>query len=121
MTLKEKLWKAWSNRHEIAEGVWNTWVTCSPELEAEAQRRLRICEANTCGLWDSTGTSDKLLTKGKPGCTGCGCVGEYKVHCFHCNCTLKDLGQTPLWEAIIDEDMNKEVRQKEWEQQFKNK
>lgn len=119
MTLKEKLQKAWENRAHIAEGLWNTYISHNQEIKDEAARRLSICEANTCGYWDSTGTSDKLLVKGKPGCTGCGCTGEYKVACMSCDCTLKELGQTPLWEAIMSREQEMDIKDKEYHNQFK--
>jgi hypothetical protein len=121
MTLREKLQKAWDNRSQIAEGIYNTYLSLDPEIKAEAARRLEICQANTCGLWDSTGTSPKLVIQGKPGCTGCGCEGTYKVNCMKCWCSLKDIGQPPLWDAITTEEMDKEIAQKQWEEQFKNK
>ncbi len=119
MNLKDILQKAWENRSQIAEGLYHTYISCKPELEAEAQRRLTICKQNTCGLWDETGTSEKLVVKGKGGCTGCGCEGIYKTHCFQCHCTLKDLGQEPLWDAVIDREVAKAINQAEYEQQFK--
>lgn len=119
MTLKDKLETAWKNRSQIIDGLYHTFISCSPELEQEAQRRLSICKENTCGYWDESGQSDKLVIKGKSGCTACGCEGNYKVHCFSCDCSLKQLGLPPLWEAVITEEQDKEIKQKQYEKQFK--
>jgi len=119
MTIREKLQKAWDNRASIADGFFHAYISCSPELEQEAQRRLAICKANTCGYWDETGTSDKLVEQGKPGCTGCGCEGMKKTHCFSCHCYLKDIGQEPLWDSVVTSEQENTANQKIWEQQFK--
>ncbi len=117
MTLAEKIQKVWNNRSQIAEGAFNFYLSTNQEVKQEAARRLSICQQ--CEYWDPTGTSEKLVTKGYPGCTGCGCRGDIKTSCMNCNCYLKDIRQEPKWTAIMDDDQDKEYRQKEWEQQFK--
>ena len=121
MKLGERLQKAWENRNQIIDGLYHTYITCKPELEQEAQRRLTICRANTCGMWDETGTSEKLVVKGYPGCTACGCKGDIKVHCFQCHCTLKDMGQEPLWDAVMTQEQANEINATEYRKQFENK
>lgn len=119
MTLKEKLEKAWKNRAQIAEGFFNTVIGCNAELEQEAQRRLKICESNVCGYYD-TGQSDKLVMQGIPGCTACGCRADLKVHCFSCDCSLKTHvtpPQTPLWEALWDDEVEKHLAEESYKQQ----
>ena len=121
MELKEKISRIWKNRAQIGQGLFNAYLSWNEDVKKEAARRLEICQANTCGHWDSTGQSDKLVMKGEPGCTLCGCRGSLKVNCMQCNCSLKDHGETPLWVATMDEEQEKEYRQKEYEEQFKNK
>ena len=121
MNLKEKLKKAWENKTAIAEGFYNTYISHDKEIQEEADRRLAICESNVCGYWDSTGQSDKLVMKGSPGCTGCGCNGKMKVNCMACYCYLKDIGETPLWDSLITEDMDKEINTVQYRKQFEKK
>lgn len=119
MNLQEKLQKIWDNRLHIAEGAFNLYLSMNKEVKEESVRRLAICQANTCSHWDSTGTSEKLVNKGIPGCTLCGCRGDMKTSCMSCHCSLKDIGQEPLWDKVMDIEQDKEYRQKEWESQFK--
>ena len=121
MTLKEKIQKVWENRVQIADGLYHTWISCTEEQEQEAQRRLEICKQDKCGYYDATGTHQSLVMKGKPGCTACGCTIDYKVHCFSCDCSLKQKDLTPLWEAIITEEQDNKIREEAYQQQFKPK
>lgn len=121
MNWKEKIKLAWENKGDILEGFYNTYISHDPEIKAEAARRLSICEANTCGYWDSTGTSEKLVMKGEPGCTGCGCNGKMKTSAMNLQCYLGDIGQTPLWEAVTTQEMEKAVGDIRYNNQFKQK
>lgn len=119
MELREKIQRVWKNRAQIGQGLFNMYLSMREDVKQEAARRLEICQSNKCGYWDPTGQSDKLVYKGEPGCMGCGCRGTIKANCMECNCYLKDIGETPLWEAIMDSEQEKEYRQKEYEEQFK--
>ena len=121
MTLKEKIQKAWENKGHILEGFYNEYISMDPEIKAEAARRLSICEANSCGYWDATGTSEKLVVSGKPGCTACGCEGGMKTSCMQCHCSLKDMGQEPLWDELITQDQAKKINEVTYQNQFKNR
>lgn len=121
MNLKEKFSKVWKNRKAIGQGVFNAYLSWNEDVKKEAQRRLEICQSNQCGYWDSTGQADELVMKGEPGCKACGCRGSLKVNCMTCNCSLLDMGKEPLWKAVLDEEQDKEYRQKEYEEQFKPK
>lgn len=155
MDLQEKLQKIWKSRHQIAEAMFNQYLSNDKDIKEEIARRLSICEANTCGYWDATGTSEKLVMKGKPGCTGCGCNGELKTACMSCHCYLLDaqvqkikeldnitgdlpideykeiiaqkqakgidVGPGPLWEALMTEEQEKEIKNLRWKKQFEKK
>lgn len=128
MSLKEKLQKAWENREQIAEGFYNAYLSHDQEIKEEGARRYSICEANTCGLWDSTGTSGKVAIPGQSGCTLCGCNGRLKTSCMQCQCALGDTdpatGQPygiPLWLAVSTPDQEKEVNAIKYVRQFDKK
>lgn len=119
MTLKEKLQKAWDNRAQIAEGLYNTYISHSQEIKDEAARRRSICQSNECGLYDVEGITEKVVVKGKESCAGCGCTLELKTHCMSCDCYLKDIGQEPRWIAILTREQENEIKDKEYHNQFK--
>ena len=118
MTLLEKFTRAWDNRSHIAEAIWNEYISSKPEIKAEAARRLSICKENTCGFWDASGTSDKLVMKGYPGCTACGCNGELKTNCMSCYCTLGDGGvlgsrstmERALWTEMMAVEQERQLQ-----------
>ena len=118
MTLIEKLKVAWEHKGQIAEGLYNTYLNHLPEIKEESKRRLSICEKNSCGFWDASGTNPRLMVPGKPGCVLCGCNGEYKSNCMSCHCSLKDIKEQPLWEELMTNEMEKEIGQKNYENQF---
>lgn len=121
MTLKEKLQLAWDNRSQIAEGFYHTYISSTPEIKAEAERRLNLCKENTCGFWDKTGTNPRLVIKGKGGCILCRCNGEMKTACMQCHCSLKDINEEPRWDSITTEEQEKHVGQINYDNQFKPK
>lgn len=102
MNWKEKLQAAWKNRDVIAEGFFNAFVTCGPEVKVEALRRLEICRSNKCGFHDPTGSSDAAVFKGKESCGGCGCDLYAKCHAMSANCFLRDL-QLREFRKIVQE------------------
>lgn len=119
MTLKERFQKAWENKGQIVEGLWNTWVSNDKEIKAEAYRRITICKANTCGYWDETGESEKLVMRGSPGCTLCSCNGAIKTATMSAYCPLKDHEQTPLWDAVLTIEQEQEIQTTLYNNQFK--
>lgn len=54
----------------------------------------------TCSFYDPTGTSEKVILKGLPACSLCGCNTNEKTACISCHCALKDEGKQPLWDSI---------------------
>lgn len=128
MTFKEKLKAAWEHKKDIAEGFYNLYISNNQEIKEEAARRLAICKQNTCGLWDETGMSDRLVVKGKGGCMGCGCEGTLKVNCMQCYCTLGDDKpgdgknmDKALWLAIITPEQATDINEIAYKKQFEKK
>ena len=120
MKLKEIFQLAWENREQIADGLWQKYIAHKPEIEAEALRRMHICETNgKCGFYDPLGKPETSGIPGKPACSQCFCNIDLKCHSPSSHCSLKDIGQEPLWDEMMTPDQEKEVKQKEWEQQFK--
>ena len=72
-------------------------------MEKIAQKRLEICRANTCGLYDAKGESSICVKKGSGCCSGCGCNDLFKTHSLSSYCYLKDIGRTPLWKSEMSE------------------
>lgn len=121
MKLIETLKLAWENRNEIAEGFYNTYLSLDKEMEQEAQRRIQICESNTCGYYDKEGKPETSAIPGEPACSICHCNINLMCHSMMKTCSLEKIGQTPLWEAVTTEEQEKHVGQKKWEEQFKKK
>lgn len=107
MTWKERLQTTWNNRHQIAEGFYNTYIASSEEIKQEAKRRMEICRTNQCGLYNPEGIDDnklKAIIPGSESCGGCGCVLEAKAHCMSCRCHLGDVEQMPLWDRVLTKE-----------------
>jgi len=129
MTLKAKLQQAWDNRHQIAEGLYNTFLSHDVDIRVEALRRKGICESNVCGWYDPTGKPETSAIPGKPACSKCHCNTELKVHCMSCYCPMGDLHvpgdrlcmDKALWDQLITPEMDKDINQRAWENQFKPK
>jgi len=126
MNLIETLKKAWDNRESIAEGLYNTYLNHIPEIDEEAQRRKAICETNECGYYDKDGKPETSSLPGTPTCSKCTCNIDMKTHCMSCYCTLADTEtglqmDKALWKPLMDNDMEKVIAQKNWENQFKPK
>lgn len=98
----ENLLKVWKNRGQILEGIVNK-VFKQEHIEEIAAERFAICEANLCGLFDADGSSPAAVVKGEPSCAGCGCALKFKTRCMSCHCHLQDIGQHPLWAAVISQ------------------
>lgn len=129
MTLREKFELAWNNRNQIAEGLYNTYISHDVDIKVEALRRKSICEQNTCGYYDRTGKPETSAIPGKPACSKCYCNTELKVSCMSCYCPMGDLNalgdklcmDKALWTEIITLEMDKDINQRMWENQFKPK
>lgn len=129
MNLRETLQLAWKNREQIREGFYNLYLSHNTEVKEEATRRKTICESNVCGLYDKEGKPETSAIPGTPTCSGCHCNISAKTSCMKCWCTLGDGGESgsrktmdkALWVELIDEQMDKEIGQKQWEEQFKPK
>lgn len=96
----ENLIKIWKSKGQILEGIVNK-VFKSEHVEEIAAERFAICESNLCGMFDPDGSSERAVVKGKPSCAGCGCALEFKTRCLSCHCHLQDIGQHPLWAAVL--------------------
>ncbi len=90
MTLKETLQLAWNNRHQIADGFYNTYLSSKPHIQEEAARRKALCESNQCGYYDKEGKPETAAVPGKPACMICHCNIELKTACTYCWCALLD-------------------------------
>lgn len=117
MNLREKFQKVWENRNQIAEGLYNAYISNSEEIKAEVNRRMEICKSNQCGYWDPEGKGDKIVLKGQPGCNACGCTAPAKQACMSCNCGLEAIGQTPLWTALMTTEQEQEIQKAVYEKQ----
>ena len=98
-----KLRKIWKEKSKILEGVVNS-VFIRQEIEKVAITRQAICENNTCGYYDKEGSSENTFIKGSPGCGICGCNIRFMTHSMSSQCSLKDLGLTPLWKAELTQE-----------------
>ena len=124
MTLKERLQIAWKNKSQIAEGLYNAYIQCSPEIKAEYERRIVICRENKCQFYNPTGVNTGMLKAVVPGiesCGGCGCVLQGKTHLPSAYCWLKDIQQTPLWTELLTPAQDKELNAILYRKQFENK
>lgn len=119
MTLKEKLQKAWENREKIAEGLFYNYLSTNKEVQEEILRRKAICESNECGHYDAEGKGDNVVIPGKPACGLCGCNIPTKPACMSCTCSLADIGQTPLWDAILTQEQEDQMTAAQEEQRQK--
>jgi len=97
---RENLLKVWKSKGQILEGIVNN-IFKQDDIEAVAIERASICESNACGLYDKDGSSEKAFVKGSPACGGCGCNIQLKTRCMACDCYLKDIGEHPLWVAVL--------------------
>ncbi len=118
MELRDILQKAWENKGDIVKGFYNAYIHCTPELQAEAQKRIGICRQNTCGWWDEKGVMERTVLKGQEACGGCGCQLQAKAHNMQLQCYLGDIGQEPLWKAVTSEEMEKHVAEIRYQEQF---
>lgn len=119
MTLSEKLQKIWDNKEQIAEGWYNRYISHNPEIKEEAQKRIEICKK--CEYNDETGQAEIIVLKGQAGCMLCGCNRSALCHAMSKQCSADLIGLKPRWTAILTEDQEKEINQKEYEEQFKNR
>lgn len=121
MNIKETLKLAWENRNQIAEAFYNKYIEVKPEIQAEAERRKRICESNLCGHYDPLGKPETSAIPGKPACDICHCNISIKTSCSYCWCALKDIGQHPFWIEMMSEEQFKTLNEIEYQAQFKKR
>ena len=107
----EKLKKIWKNKFKILEGIRYSYFP-NKYIEKIAAHRAAICETNECGFYDKLGVTEKIIVKGVPGCSECGCRILYKTHVLSAVCTLKDIGKTPLWDIEMTEKEEEIFRKK---------
>lgn len=98
----ENLLKVWKNKGQILEGIVNK-IFKQDHIEEIAKERMDICKSNICGLYDSDGSSERAIVKGQPACAGCGCSLDFKTRCLSCHCHLQDIGDHPLWGAVLSQ------------------
>lgn len=121
MQLRETLKLAWENRTQIANGFYNTYLSHKPEIDTEIARRKTICESNVCGKYDAIGIPETSAIPGQPSCSVCHCNIKLKTACTYCWCALKDLGQEPLWDKLMEKDQDDNINAQNYENQFKLK
>jgi hypothetical protein len=97
---RENLLRIWKSKNQILEGIVNK-VFKQDHIEEIAKERLALCQSNVCGMYDADGSSERAVQKGQPACAGCGCNLDYKTRCMSCHCHLQDIGEHPLWVAVI--------------------
>lgn len=96
----ENLLKVWKNKGQILEGIVNK-VFKQDHIEEISKERMDICASNICGMYDADGSSEKAALRGQPACAGCGCSLGLKTRCLSCHCYLQDIGDHPLWGAVL--------------------
>lgn len=64
----------------------------------ESRKRLAICQS--CIYFDQKGETEKVVLKGKPACSICGCNIKLLTACRACDCSLADINEEPKWTAI---------------------
>lgn len=77
-----------------------------------AKKRSEICRSNKCGYYDKDGTAEATFIKGSPACGLCGCNEKLKTRCLSCNCALQDIGKVPLWDSVMTEKEEDDLREK---------
>jgi len=88
--------KIWKNRKLILQGIRYRYFP-SAYVESIAAKRNEICKKNTCGYYDPHGVNKTCYVKGSSCCSHCGCKLAYKQRSLSAECSLAELGITPLW------------------------
>lgn len=104
MGKRNNLIQLWKKRGKIFEGIRNA-VFKREDIEAIAEKRLRICRSNRCGCYDPDGSSEAAVMKGTESCGSCGCKLSWKTR------ALSDGCPEGYWESVlteIEEDALKE-------------
>lgn len=117
MTLREKLQKAWDNRAQIAEGLWNEYISSSQEIEQEKERRREICRQ--CEYYDPTGTKEIVVVKNEPACLLCGCNITLLTASMSVTCSAPKIGLKPRWREMMTPEQEKQIKETEYQNQFK--
>lgn len=93
----------WKHRKQILEGTLNSIFT-KDTVEQVANWRTEICETNICGYYDSEGISPKVVLKGSPACSICGCSIHLLTRSMSSKCSLHEIDLSPLWDQELSED-----------------
>jgi len=76
---------------KILNGVFNYF------FGSRIRRRQRMAICTGCEYYDQKGEGEKVVLKGKPACSICGCNVKLLTSCTDCVCSREDIGLTPLW------------------------
>ncbi len=93
----KKIKKIWLNKWRILIALYTLYFSKNKNVRQTIATRRTICQSNKCGHYDKSGTHENIIWKGKPGCDICGCVTLLKVADLKTVCTLKEIGEEPLW------------------------
>lgn len=101
--------KIWKNKLKILEGIWYNHIVFFFNKKHWAikivQHRRAIC--HNCPFFDEKGVTERVIIRGLPSCSICGCNINEKTACLSCNCALKDKGKTALWDRIENKNISK--------------
>ncbi len=101
----------WKNKWKIISGIWNSWFP-TKFIKKVSEERFKICQSNKCGQYDGHGVSYKCYVPGHPCCNACGCKLSWAVFSLSKTCGLEELGQEPLWKAVMTEKEEEIFRKK---------
>lgn len=96
----KKIKEIWKHKWNILIALWTLHFAHSRTVRATIATRHTICHSNTCGKFDKRGQSEKVIWKGKPSCSICGCNVLLKASYLPGECALKEVDQEPLWKAF---------------------
>lgn len=89
----------WKNKWKILEGIWYNHIVFHFNKTHWAKKlveeRRTIC--STCKYLDRYGLSERVVLKGKPACSLCGCNIQEKTACLSCECPIEDF---PKWKGV---------------------
>jgi len=96
--------KLWKDKKQILEGISNS-LFIREEVEKVAIYREERCQ--DCEFYDSSGSSPKVVLKGKPACSICGCNIKFLTHSLSSKCSRHEIGLEPLWIEELTEEEEK--------------
>lgn len=101
----------WKNKGKILEGIKNS-IFKQEHIEDISASRTKLCQTNECGYYDHLGETEKVVLRGHPSCAQCGCKIALKSRSLSSFCSLKDIGKTPMWEAVMTQKEEDYLREK---------